>query len=41
MSVVEILTMSGICFCFYMLGRLHESIISFRKQIEDIYKNVG
>lgn len=41
MSVAEILIVSGICFCFYMLGRLHESIISFRKQIEDIYKNVG
>lgn len=40
MSVVEILTVSGICFCFYMLGRLHESIISFRKYVEEINENV-
>lgn len=36
MSIEEIITISCICFCFYMFGRLHESIVSSRKYIERI-----
>lgn len=38
MTIEEIITISSICFIFYMLGRLHESIVSTRKYIEDITK---
>ena len=38
MTTEEIITLAGICFCFYMFGRLHESIVSTRKHIKDITK---
>lgn len=41
MELNELLTVAGIAISFYMLGRLHESVISFRKHVEDLYKNVG
>ena len=36
MTIEEIITLSCICFCFYLFGRLHESIVSARKYIERI-----
>ena len=38
MTVEEIITISCICFIFYMFGRLHESIVSTRKYLAEITK---
>ena len=38
MAVEEIITISCVCFIFYMFGRLHESIVSTRKYLAEITK---
>lgn len=38
MTIEEIITLGSICFIFYLFGRLHESIVSTRKYIEQITK---
>jgi|DEB0MinimDraft_3_1074331.scaffolds.fasta_scaffold776819_1 hypothetical protein len=38
MTIEEMITLAGICFCFYLFGRIHESIVSTRKHLKDITK---
>ena len=38
MTLEEIITISSICFIFYLFGRLHESIVSTCKYLGEITK---